>query len=82
MSKVIVHRRSSPIEKVELPLQQFEDRRIEDGPSEPNIVVKPLGTSTGGTFELRAELGWAELTREELRALGTALIELSDQPDD
>ena len=78
MSNVVVDREPSPIKRVTLPLKQFKELAIEDGPEKVELKVHQI-SGKPHLFELRADTGWVVMGRDELRRFGEVLVELSEQ---
>lgn len=75
-----VQRANAPITQVMINLEQFEDRKVEEGPVSPDILLKE-SSEEPECFELRAECGFVVLNKGELKKLGKAFLELADEED-
>lgn len=80
MSSIDVKRAKAPVTGIVIHLDQYEDRKVEEGENEPLILVQPY-TGDPECFEFRVEAGWAAFNKGQMKKLGQALIDFAEQDD-
>lgn len=77
MNKVRIERKVTPPRRIAITLEPWEDRKGEQGGTEPG-TVELKAASEPECFELRCDGGFQILNKGELASLGKAFLELSD----